>query len=853
MGLVSTWLTGCGLSHAIPNFTAAGIVTPSALAELDLAHYEALGVSSPEDRRKLFYLVQRIKLAVDKERKEDTSTKETTTGASLEEQVDALVHATTSTQMSSSSVKSTASPSKENESPLGLGDMQSHGEPTRQDQEAQRTPSKKQSPSSIPSKGSPAKGTPSPSRIPAPSTKRSPSKVPSPKSSILSDVTSPGQTTSPVKSPTKPKPTKKDSSSDDADGSSTWEDGEEDECADDEASIAVTKMTATTRRSKRLAGKTKAITASARTAKRSVSPKKPTLAKAKIVSSGMKTPQTRAGKGSTLPRPAARPTRSQLQNPSRSMRTGKQLSTIPADSTLPMSPLTKMPPPQLEAEKPAKEAKPRYGIPGRTGISSRSVKSKSRRSLSGSVSDHSDSEGSSTKVRSRRTTMGGHSSRSGSMSDSDSSVSRRRRQSLQAPKAKSGVTKGRTSDIGVRKISTRPTSTKSTRTTGTGSGIASKKPSKGRMTHGGTNSDSSWKAQIDVLRAEVDLDHELFSDSVFFDEDGEDDLIRVIVRKRPFSADKPSDIDCIHPLEYGYYGKMLVYQPTTRVDLTKEINAVPFAYDGVFGEEYNNLQIYEKSVRNLIPVVLDGQHATVFAFGCTGSGKTHTMMGSAFTSQRSAAEENMGLYYMAAVDLFNYLDESEYSHLSVGVSLFEIYGGRLHDLLNDRKQVKCLEDHKGKVQFPGLSEHRIDGPSELIEYIELGAMSRSTGTTSRNADSSRSHAVLQLHLRKTVGRKENVEHGRLCFIDLAGSERGADTANYSRATRLEGAEINTSLLALKEVIRARARGGSMTCVTRVFVSLSSSTFKLPTYTLLIISYCMAEVTCLFVDPSSPKC
>jgi kinesin family protein 2/24 len=52
--------------------------------------------------------------------------------------------------------------------------------------------------------------------------------------------------------------------------------------------------------------------------------------------------------------------------------------------------------------------------------------------------------------------------------------------------------------------------------------------------------------------------------------------------------------------------------------------------------------------------------------------------------------------------------------------------------------------------------------------------------------------------------------GRLSFIDLAGSERGADTSNCSKATRLEGAEINTSLLALKEVIRALATGGSMT-------------------------------------------
>ena len=194
----------------------------------------------------------------------------------------------------------------------------------------------------------------------------------------------------------------------------------------------------------------------------------------------------------------------------------------------------------------------------------------------------------------------------------------------------------------------------------------------------------------------------------------------------------------------------------------------------------------------------------------------------------------MGLYYMAALDIFRCLEDPEFSHLTVGVSLFEIYSGKLFDLLNNRRAVKCLEDHKGKVQFPGLSEHQIFGPPELIELIELGAESRSTGTTSRNADSSRSHAVLQLHLRKTVGRKTNVEHGkshllhiqcflrkkdgllrfsacsgRLTFIDLAGSERGADTANFSRATRLEGAEINTSLLALKEVIRARARGGSM--------------------------------------------
>ncbi len=111
--------------------------------------------------------------------------------------------------------------------------------------------------------------------------------------------------------------------------------------------------------------------------------------------------------------------------------------------------------------------------------------------------------------------------------------------------------------------------------------------------------------------------------------------------------------------------------------------------------------------------------------------------------------------------------------------------------------------------FPGLSEHKISSADDLMKLIEKGASNRSTGSTSANRDSSRSHAVLQLHLRKSVGSKADIEHGRLTFIDLAGSERGADTDQASRTTRLEGAEINTSLLALKEVIRALATGDAM--------------------------------------------
>ena len=90
---------------------------------------------------------------------------------------------------------------------------------------------------------------------------------------------------------------------------------------------------------------------------------------------------------------------------------------------------------------------------------------------------------------------------------------------------------------------------------------------------------------------------------------------------------------------------------------------------------------------------------------------------------------------------------------------------------------------------------------ELLRAIDSGNAARSTGVTGANIDSSRSHAILQI----TIKNRDKL-HGRFSFIDLAGSERAADTANNDRQTRLEGADINQSLLALKECIRALDQG-----------------------------------------------
>jgi kinesin family protein 2/24 len=99
----------------------------------------------------------------------------------------------------------------------------------------------------------------------------------------------------------------------------------------------------------------------------------------------------------------------------------------------------------------------------------------------------------------------------------------------------------------------------------------------------------------------------------------------------------------------------------------------------------------------------------------------------------------------------------------------------------------------------GLSEIPVTNVQQIMEVIGAGLQSRTSGVTGANADSSRSHAILQLQLKRASDMKA---FGKMSFIDLAGSERGADTIDQNKQTRLDGAEINKSLLALKECIRA---------------------------------------------------
>ncbi|KAF9425282.1 Kinesin-like protein kif24 [Entomortierella beljakovae] len=262
--------------------------------------------------------------------------------------------------------------------------------------------------------------------------------------------------------------------------------------------------------------------------------------------------------------------------------------------------------------------------------------------------------------------------------------------------------------------------------------------------------------------------------------------IRVCVRKRPLNSREITRGEKDMATVSGR--QLAVDEPKVRVDMTKYIERHNFVFDEVFDTDATNEDVYRRTAYPLVQYIFDGGKATCFAYGQTGSGKTFTML-----------DSKQGLYVLAAHDIFVMLCKPENSHLSAHIGFYEIYQGHLYDLLNSRKKLHPREDGKSNVVISGLKEYEIINVQGLMQVFEYGNNARSTGSTNANADSSRSHAIMQIVLKDKS--KKSVE-GKLSFIDLAGSERGADRGETDTKTRLEGAEINKSLLALKECIRA---------------------------------------------------
>lgn len=295
--------------------------------------------------------------------------------------------------------------------------------------------------------------------------------------------------------------------------------------------------------------------------------------------------------------------------------------------------------------------------------------------------------------------------------------------------------------------------------------------------------------------------------------------ILIAVRIRPLSTKETNSghISCCQALQKKFVaikkaGDSSAYLKSQSNDVTTE-----YAFDEAFGPSCSQQEVYERTIKSFIPNLLTlGQHVTVFAYGATGAGKSHTMFGSMnenreLSSMEDNENESRGVIFRSVQEVFHMLAELQRNAVKgeswkVGFSFCEVYNEQVYDLLEyTGKTLSIREDsERGIVQIAGLTEVSIVSVDQVLSLVRRGQKVRKMEPTMANSVSSRSHAIIQL----TVHHKKPVQYGKeitveskLSLIDLAGSERASVTCN--RGIRLqEGANINKSLLALANCINA---------------------------------------------------
>ncbi|EGB11969.1 hypothetical protein AURANDRAFT_3650, partial [Aureococcus anophagefferens] len=236
--------------------------------------------------------------------------------------------------------------------------------------------------------------------------------------------------------------------------------------------------------------------------------------------------------------------------------------------------------------------------------------------------------------------------------------------------------------------------------------------------------------------------------------------------------------------------------------------------DKVFGEDASQSEVFEWVTPAVADVARRGVHATIFAYGQTGTGKTHTMMGDI---GEGGLGDRAGIIPRAAAALFETLGAGAAAmsivRSTVHCSYMQIYGDRVMDMLADGRSGSLAvretpfsgaRGSSKSIFVQGLSEYQVTSAGDVLSLVARGDAARATRATDHNAQSSRSHAILQLALEV-----ESVETGDDAkqswrLVDLAGSEKWSDSATHDKALASELRAINKSLSALGNCIAALA-------------------------------------------------
>ncbi|KAL1742572.1 kinesin with motor region at N-terminus [Schizophyllum fasciatum] len=226
-----------------------------------------------------------------------------------------------------------------------------------------------------------------------------------------------------------------------------------------------------------------------------------------------------------------------------------------------------------------------------------------------------------------------------------------------------------------------------------------------------------------------------------------------------------------------------------------------FRFTNCYGADSRQEDIYHNDIEPMLPYLFDGITITIFAYGVTSSGKTHTIQGTA---------EQPGVIKRVVESLCHMLESRADANTTMNMQYMEIYKDEVYDLLVPNRELATkleVREFEGKVLVPKLSRKHISTEQEFHAIYQRASNQRSVGSTKLNSHSSRSHAILSLHLDMDDPALGKTLTGTVNLVDLAGSENNKHTGNDANRL-IESSAINKSLSTLGKVIDALNRGES---------------------------------------------
>ena len=221
-----------------------------------------------------------------------------------------------------------------------------------------------------------------------------------------------------------------------------------------------------------------------------------------------------------------------------------------------------------------------------------------------------------------------------------------------------------------------------------------------------------------------------------------------------------------------------------------------FTFDRVFDWNSSQEDIYRTTAKTIVDSTLEGYNGTIFAYGQTGTGKSHTMEG------KDSPAELRGVIPRSFNHIFEAIDAAQDTDFLVRASYLEIYNEEIRDLLgkNPNSKLELKEHVDTGVYVKDLTAFVVKGVSEITNVLTVGKKNRTVGATLMNQDSSRSHSLFTITIEQSSrGAEGHIRVGKLNMVDLAGSERQSKTG-ATGARLKEATKINLSLSALSNVI-----------------------------------------------------